>query len=170
MVRAANEKGAPGIARVHVESWRTTYRGIVPEDFLLSLSYEDREARWARSLSQPQSAQVIYVLEEDGIVGFASGGPEREGDALYTSELYTVYLLEAYQGQGRGRALVQAVARALQEAGHERLLVWVLADNPARRFYEALGGKLLKEKAIELGGARSLEVAYGMNPDALTAG
>jgi hypothetical protein len=40
-------------------------------------------------------------------------------------------------------------------------VVWVLAENPARRFYEALGGKIVFEKRIEIGGASLVEVAYG---------
>lgn len=164
MVRAAKGADVPGIARVHVESWQTTYRGLVPESFLASLTVSSREAMWARVLADEASRQPVYVTEgEDGtVVGFAGGGPERGDDPYHTAELYTVYLLEAYQGQGRGRALVDAVMRALREAGHEGLLAWVLADNPSRRFYEALGGRLLRSKEIEIGGANLLEVAYGL--------
>jgi hypothetical protein len=37
----------------------------------------------------------------------------------------------------------------------------VFADNPARRFYEALGGQLIKSSQFELGGTTIDEVAYG---------
>ena len=39
-IRRAKLDDAPGIAKVHVESWRTTYKGIIPNDFLNNLSYE----------------------------------------------------------------------------------------------------------------------------------
>jgi hypothetical protein len=41
------------------------------------------------------------------------------------------------------------------------LLVWVLADNPARKFYEALGGQYVYDKQVSIGNARLIEVAYG---------
>ncbi len=41
------------------------------------------------------------------------------------------------------------------------MLIWVLADNPSRRFYERLGGQLVREAEVELGGQRLRELAYG---------
>jgi len=41
------------------------------------------------------------------------------------------------------------------------MLVWVLADNPACRFYEALGGQKVYEKQIERGSTMLNEFAYG---------
>jgi UDP-N-acetylmuramate dehydrogenase len=60
-----------------------------------------------------------------------------------------------------GRRLVGAVAHALAEAGMPSMLLWVFADNPARRFYEALGGQLVARQTFELGGTTLAEVAYG---------
>ena len=63
-----------------------------------------------------------------------------------------------FQGRGAGRALVAAVAEALEAQCCQSLMLWVLADNPARRFYERLGGHLLDETQTTLG---AVEVAYG---------
>ena len=41
------------------------------------------------------------------------------------------------------------------------MLLWVLADNPARHFYEVLGGQLMKASQTEIGGVMLDEVAYG---------
>jgi len=41
------------------------------------------------------------------------------------------------------------------------MVVWVLAANPFRRFYEAMGGKLVVEKQLESGGQSFTERAYG---------
>jgi hypothetical protein len=40
-------------------------------------------------------------------------------------------------------------------------MLWVLADNPTRGFYEALGGRLLGEQPIQIGNDSLAEVAYG---------
>jgi GNAT superfamily N-acetyltransferase len=95
------------------------------------------------------------------VVGFASGGPERTGDPLFRGDLLAIYLLQAYQGKGLGRLLIRAVVERLLGQDIGSLLVWVLAQNPSRRFYERLGGERVKERSIVLGGADLVEVAYG---------
>ena len=95
------------------------------------------------------------------IVGFVHGGPERTGNPLYTGELYAIYLLAGYQRHGVGRQLTRAVANGLLQHGLSSLLVWVLANNPSRAFYEALGGQYVAEQEITIGTVRLREVAYG---------
>jgi GNAT superfamily N-acetyltransferase len=105
----------------------------------------------------------VYVAEDEPgkIVGFISGGPEPSGDILYTGEIDAIYLLASHQGQGIGRRLVVSLASRLIEENMTALLVWVLAANPARKFYERLGGQLIYEKQTSIGGASLIEVAYG---------
>jgi len=167
-IREATLADARGIAEVHVASWRTTYRGIMPDAYLASLSVDDRERSWARQISAPNYEAVTYVVEDEGrdeagrIVGFASGGPRYVGDSAYSGELYAIYLLEEEQGHGLGRRLVRAVAERLAREGMTSMLVWVLETNPARRFYESLGGVLLPERQyFERAGSRLVEVCYG---------
>jgi GNAT superfamily N-acetyltransferase len=168
-IREAIAADARGIAEVHVASWRTTYRGIVPDDNLASLSVETRERRWASQLAGADAATGIYVAEaQDGagaprIVGFAAGGARRDGNSAYAGELYAVYLLQAAQGYGLGRRLAGAVADHLVRNGMRSMLVWVFeANRPARRFYETLGGVLLPERQYwDRAGVSLAEVSYG---------
>jgi len=162
-IRTANLTDAAGIARVHVDSWRTTYKGIIPDDFLAKLSYEQREHLWDDILADPSRSRFVYVAEDEPgqIVGFISGGRERNGDILYTGEIDAIYLLPAYQGRAIGRRMVVTLASRLIQESMTALLVWVLAANPARKFYERLGGQLVYEKETSIGGASLTEVAYG---------
>lgn len=163
LIREATAADAPAIARVHVESWQTTYRGIVPDEILANLSVDHRARQWARRFGDPDAADFVYVAVNDtgAVVGFASGGPEREGDSVYTGELYAIYLLTGQQGKGIGRQLVRIVAERLAAIGHDTMLVWVLAGNPARRFYAALGGVTVRERPITMGDVSLTEIAYG---------
>ena len=162
-VRAANSADAGSIARVHIDSWRTTYAGVVPAEYLANLSYERRESRWYETLTADQHATSIFVAEQGGnVVGFATGGPERDGDITYRGELYAIYLLEEHQNRGLGRQLVSAVARSLLADGFSSMLVWVLEDNHgARLFYESLGGELVGRKTVAIGGRDLVELSYG---------
>jgi L-amino acid N-acyltransferase YncA len=164
MIKEATAADVPQIARVHVDSWRTTYAGIVPADFLASMTYEDFEARWRGWMGNPGGHRIFYVAElpPRRIVGFASGGPRREEQyPEYEDELYAAYLLREHQRKGMGRRLLGAVAEGLAAKGRRSMLTWVLAENPSRLFYEAVGGKLLGSQEIEIGGVTLEEVAYG---------
>jgi len=164
-VRPAIHTDAPGIARVHVDTWRAAYRGIVPDDYLDSLYYDRRAAFWEREISAPFTPTFVYVAEDEDtgrIVGFVGGGPPQSDQPGYDGELYAIYVLQEAQGKGIGRKLVQACAQTLKERGITSMLLWVLKDNsPSRAFYESLGGQLLKEQQFELGGATLTEVGYG---------
>lgn len=161
VIREANIHDVPSIARVNVDCWRTTYYGIIPDEFLKSLSYESREEFCVRMLGEKDKFCYVAEEEEGNIIGFASGGLERTGNPLYKGELYAIYILEDYQGKGIGRMLVQAVARRLRQWNIQSMLVWVLIENPFRYFYKSLGGKEIDRKNIQIGGAMLEEICYG---------
>ncbi|GKV55857.1 acetyltransferase [Sporosarcina sp. NCCP-2222] len=160
MIRKAQQGDAEGIATVHVDSWRTTYKGIVPDSYLESLSYEERAEMWNRAIG----GNPLYVAEDENgkIVGFATGGKERSGKyADYTGELYAIYLLEEAQGKNIGSELVRAISKELDQMGITSMLVWVLDKNPSKQFYERLGGEVIDSTTITISGEELLEIAYG---------
>ena len=162
-IRAARVEDALAIARVQVDTWRTTYPGIVPDAVLASLSVEQRAAVWAQILASPATEQVTYVAEASlgQVVGFANAGPNRDPDPAYAGELRAIYLLADHQHHGLGRRLIRTAAQRLKQMDLRSLLVWVLARNPARGFYEALGGRVIQERQLEEHGVILDEVAYG---------
>lgn len=167
VVRAADPADLEAIGRVHVESWRTTYAGLLPDAYLASLDAVERARRWRAVLHWLTRPEVLLVAEEHGeVVGFAYGGPERESDPEYPGELYAIYLVARAQGHGWGRALAEAVAAHLVERDMPSMLVWVLRDNAAARgFYEHLGGVYVRERLLTFEGVSAPEVSYGW-PDA----
>ena len=161
-IRPAQIEDASGIARVHVASWRTTYAGIIEDRYLNELSVQQRTREREIRLAFPPPGVVTYVAEiDETIVGFATGGRERRESMEFTGELFAIYLRQAYQGLGIGRQLVQAVVRDLLAQGLESLLILVLRDNPARGFYERLGGRVVWETTFTIGAQVLPEVGYG---------
>jgi L-amino acid N-acyltransferase YncA len=163
LIRKAAAADAAGIARVHVDSWRSTYAGIMPDTLLAGMTYADREEMWINRLSNQENPNPLLVAEDaqGRIVGFAAAGPERTSRPDYGAEVYAVYLLEAEQGAGIGKVLFTEAASRLRELGYDSLLVWVARDNPACGFYAALGGVLIDEKEEEYGGRGIKLLAYG---------
>src|SRR5690554_1514638 len=121
LIRAASPEDAMAIGHVHVDSWRTTYRGLMPDSVLAALSVEQRAAMWQRAAEAAQereSRSFLLVAEDpsEGIIGFASAGPDRDERSGFDSELYAIYLLERHQGRGVGRQLARhAVSLLLAE-------------------------------------------------------
>ena len=160
LIRKAEIGDVTGIAIVHVDSWRSTYKGIVPDQFLEGLSYETREQIWMAGIKENH----VYIVEDENgkVVGFAAGGKERTGKyEAYVGELYAIYLLEEQQGKGLGRLLFQSVVDDLKEKKLNSMLIWALEENPACRFYEDLGGRKIDTTEIEIAGKKLSEVAYG---------
>jgi L-amino acid N-acyltransferase YncA len=151
VIRKAEEGDESGIARVHVESWKTTYKGIIKDEILNNLSVERREEHWKGTIGR---GEVLYVsINEDGrITGFATGGKSRSIEYSYDGELYAIYILEEFQHKGIGRQLISKVANNLSELGYQSMIVWVLSQNPSKTVYERLGAVSFDSKEIEIGG------------------
>ena len=158
-IRPAVVEDAAAIAQVHVECWWTTYKGILPETLLEQLSVPDRARFWTETLAR--FVMLVACNEEGRIVGFVYGAPERTGQLGSDSELQALYLIDAVQRRGLGTALVRRFAQELRSLGFHAMAVWALGRNPARRFYEALGGRFIAEQQIERGGESYVEIAYG---------
>ncbi|WP_308639374.1 GNAT family N-acetyltransferase [Paenibacillus silvisoli] len=162
-IRLASIDDSESIARVHLESWQSTYTGIVADDYLAGLTLEGRTRNWLWNFNHPQPDQMTFVAEsEDGrIVGFISGGKCREADWGCDAEVYAVYLLKEAQGQGYGRRLFVEITAALKAKGYSSLMLWVLRDNPSLHFYERMGGAVLGSKEIQIGEQLLIETALG---------
>ena len=168
-IRRARHLDAAPIAKVYVDTWRSIYAGLLPDRVLLDMSYRSSAAYWTRAMIVGAGLHGVHVAEETGrVVGFASCGLSRERRLPYAGEVYTLYVLDDHQGAGLGRELLLACFKDLLERGMSSALVWVLADNPARFFYEAMGGKRIAEREEKMWGTSLSEAAYGW-PDTRNA-
>ncbi|HEX4322925.1 MAG TPA: GNAT family N-acetyltransferase [Acidobacteriaceae bacterium] len=159
-IRRALLADAPHIAHVQVESWRTTYPGIVPSSFLDALDKQGRIEAWLPQLADETTP--IFVAEDDaGVFGFISGGAIRDAVGDYDAELYAIYLLQDRQRQGAGRALTAVLAATLQNAGFQSMAVWALEENPSVAFYKRLGAVPVATKTVQIGGKELPDLALG---------
>jgi len=159
-IRAARPADARAIARLDVETWRTTYAGMLSTAYLVGLSERRRELGW-RGVILREPRDVRVAVDPDGaICGFGSCGPNR-GDRFFTGEVFTLYVAADWQNQGIGRRLLIALLRRLVAAGRRSAIVWVLRDNPSRFFYERLSAQQVSRKTLPVGGAAVEAVGYG---------
>jgi L-amino acid N-acyltransferase YncA len=156
-IRKATIEDTPGIAEVLTKSWQTTYREIIHAEYLNHLD-SSKKAEWLAKVIAQNG--IIHIAETDKIIGLASGGKNRSSHIPIDGELYSIYLLKEYQGMGIGKKLLDAVVQQLLSQSIKSMLLWVLKDNPSKPFYISMGGRLIEEKEIEIGGQKLLEEAY----------
>ncbi len=161
-VRPATIADADAIARVHRETWRTTYAGILPLEVIAQEAGRKSPAIWKRRLALNSPEAATWVAERAArVVGFASCGEARHRLEGLESEIYALYVLQDEQRRGAGRELVRACARHFVRHGQFGFYLWVLKANRARLFYETLGGEEIGQKTERLGLHSYAEIAYG---------
>jgi GNAT superfamily N-acetyltransferase len=165
----ADERDIEAISALHVESWRATYRGMLPEAFLAGPVIADRLGLWRSRLTPPlpEHQLVRKAVRGSLVVGFAC--------VLLTSELDHGCLLDNLHvkpeltGSGIGRqlfeeALAWARASSRRFGGTDTpgMHLWVLESNArARRFYERAGGVSAEQRVCEVAtGIMAAEVRY----------
>ncbi|MBR4579967.1 MAG: GNAT family N-acetyltransferase [Lachnospiraceae bacterium] len=145
------------ISRIYEESWKTAYKGIVPQDYLDSIP----EGRWVNNLEKP-GWNTLVCLENGSYIGTSSFCKSRFKEYPEEGEIISIYFLPEYWGKGYGRKLFEAVLNELKKQGFKTVYLWVLEDNKrARRFYESLGLKCTTDYRIDNIAGRNLkEVRY----------
>lgn len=164
LIRSGVIEDAAEASRMHSETWRASYRGLVPDALLDGLAPSRWEAGWRRGFASIDPTRAVRVAEISGrIVGFAAAGRARSGGPPgYNGEVYALYVHPERQGQRIGRTLLRAVAGALAERGLVPIVIWTLFDNPrSRAFYEGRGGAVIGEKREPFDGYVLREVGYG---------
>lgn len=117
-------------------SWRDTYTGLMPQDYI-----EHGLSEWwsseaiARAI---QSVEHIALVAETGseVVGVAQTSPNRDGQS---ATLWKLYVRKPHRGKGIGSALIAETARRLPPAVDTLFTEYLTANEPAARFYTCMG-------------------------------
>ena len=145
------------ISRIYEESWKYTYRGMVPQDYLDGI----QAGAWVKQIDTA-GRHTIVAIENDRFIGTAAYSASRFPQMSGYGEIISIYLLPEYIGKGYGKPLLQAVITGLDELGFKDIFLWVLEDNlPARHFYERCGfvcGGAVNNDTI--GGKNLREIQY----------
>jgi GNAT superfamily N-acetyltransferase len=159
-IRPARLDDADGIARAHTESWRTSYRGILPDAVLARIDVDQRAASWRRTLQDGSMLTLVaYDVTHRDIVGLCDAGPSRRDPGA--GEVYRMYLEHHARRHGLGREMFEQVTQWLRSQSVRSLVIWVLDNNHhARRFYEAMGGRPGRRVPSSVSGFPVVELAY----------
>jgi hypothetical protein len=94
-IRPARLEDAAAIARLQVDSYRDTYAGIFPRDYLDLFSYDDQASDWLALLSSATSDVILVAeaLEANPARGFHQrlGAIQLEGRKLTVNAYEVAY-------------------------------------------------------------------------------
>ena len=142
MVQPATPGNAEAVEEVRIATWKACYRGIVPDDYLDSLTVKSSKvARLRTAIERADVGGSLVAVADTRIIGMGAAGPPEDDKAQQgVGEIYAVYVLPEWQGRGVGRALLERLTSGLGSLGYRAVILWTLRDRPpTRRFYEANG-------------------------------
>ena len=143
LIREKEQKDCKGIAHVVTISWNETYKGIVPNWFLEELKNNENE-RSQMSYEIDNNYQLVLEVDNE-IVGFVNYGISEDKEFNNCGEIYALYIVSKYKGNGYGRKLVEEAIKKLKQLGCDKMIIACLKGNPSNEFYKHIGGKYLKD-------------------------
>lgn len=134
MIRKCTAADADGRGLVHYQSWKETYAGLMPAQYLNKLRLDN-----LIESARERTDNTLVAVVGGKVVGFSSYLQNSRAfvSVKPSSEIVALYVLKEYQGCGIGKALINAVKEELTE---KNILLFVLKGNEqAIKFYEHMG-------------------------------
>lgn len=160
MIRYYEEKDIDKIAKIIVDDWKISYKGIIDSNYLEALNYIGRAKNIKEKYEKQKS--IVYIDNED-VKGYCRFGENRDNKKEY-GEIYALYIKYDERNNGIGKSLSKKAMQILKDKGYKEAVIWCLKENKnARKFYEKIGGKLCNERKIAIGDKQYDEVCYKYN-------
>lgn len=133
IIRDAKRSEFQSLAVLQIKSWRSVYRGIMPDAYLDDEIEDDLHTRWSKL--DPTGDDLVLLADQGGIAGFITiwCKPDPFIDNLHVDP--------DLRSKGIGESLMRASAERLLQSGYDRVSLYVAAQNQrAAAFYRRLGG------------------------------
>ena len=153
------------ISNIYALSWKSEYKGIVPQKYLDELECNFWTASFQNWINNNiLTTQLIY--ENELPVGCIAYGKSRDGSFADWGEIVSIYLLPGYFRKGYGKKLLQTALVDMKTNGYESCYLWVLKENfKARSFYESNGFICNNDEFIcEIMKTQLVDVRYVLTP------
>ena len=169
-IRKATIDDVKDISRIHALSWKSAYKGIIPQTYLDDL----KEDFWVSAFETWLNDNVLtaqVMMEKGSIIGCVAYGKARDKSLFSWGEIVSIYLLPEYFGKGYGNKLLERALLDLKQSGFQNIYLWVLKQNQrARYFYEKNNWRCNEddECICEIAGKQLTEIRYIYSFDSST--
>lgn len=169
-IRHAVMDDVRAMARVLVDTRRTSIGTQLPQGYLAGLSYEKAENEYTKAVTRPEPNQITLVaqLESGMVVGFVNGKPTPDAPGSNSVEMKELYISQSFQRRGVGEMLVAQFMKEALRNNVQQVYVWVLSSNQnARRFYDKLCADHVREAERVIGGETRALSVYVWNEETM---
>lgn len=152
IIRNARNEDAEAIADIKIAGWRTAYKGIIEDDFLLKM---DRNIEIEKKYKNIENNEIIVAEYNYEIVGFCIYRDyiKNEKDKnIADCEISSLYVKPELKRKGIGKKLMNYVIDDLKSKGKKKIILGCLKENyQSRAFYEKMGCKFLNSDKSQFG-------------------
>lgn len=153
IIRKANDSDIESIANLYIGNWKTTYKGLLPDELLSSLKLRDGIQKWQEYLKKERH-MIFVAYEDEKFFGFSACKDDDEIEScLYLDSLH---VSEASRGKGIGTKLINTVGFYAYGQGYKSMSICIVKGNSnAKILYEKLGAKHYKDFIDYFGSTKS---------------
>lgn len=164
IIRNIEEKDIPAVVDIQIDGWKSAYKGIIDENILNSMNRNESIKK--RRNDYGENGFIVAELNNQ-IVGFCryiDSNKFTQDIVDIDCELLALYVKPNLKYNGIGTKLFQFVINEFKNNNKTKMILWCLKDNePSKKFYTKMGGKIIKERIIEIGQKEYLEVGFEYN-------
>ena len=164
-IREAKVGDASEIAKVNIDSWRSTYLGLIANAILDEMNLDNYVSKWNNILTTLEANENFCFVAENElkeVVGYSLCGKNSHTKFYFEAELYAIYLLKKYQGRGIGKKLFMKSIKEFKNQNINSFLLFVLSSNlGARNFYESFKPDFTVNETITIDNGQYCDICYG---------
>lgn len=161
IVRNIQKKDIPSVVDIQIEGWKTAYKGIINDSYLKSMNKDERIEKRKKDYKEYRFIVAEYNNEIIGFCRYIDNNKNTSDIDNIDCELIALYVKPSLKYNGIGTKLFEYVKEEFRNKNKRKMIIWCLKDNEAsKRFYTRLGGKIIKERKIEIGEEEYLEVGF----------
>ena len=137
----ATENDAYGIAYVSAHSWKETYSGLLPNEYLDNRIVDiSNKIEKTKKFLKSFDGKYIVAKDNDKVVGILAFGPAKEEKYKEYGHLEAIYVLKDYQGIGIGKELFKNAVDGLKKMGYSKMYLECMVGNKTLDFYKKYAG------------------------------
>ncbi len=164
IIRNVKEKDIPSIADIQVNGRKTAYKGIIDDVVLNTMNKDDKIERFKSNYKKNGFIVAEFKNEVVGFCRYMESNEFTPDMQNIDCEITALYVKPELKCNGIGTKLFQFVTNEFKSKSKTKMILWCLKDNePSKKFYTKMGGKIVKERVIEIGENNYYEVGFEYN-------
>ena len=137
---------AYGICYVSAHSWKETYTGLLPDDYLNNrINNISNKVEGTKKFLKEFKGTYIVAKDDSKVVGILAFGPAQEEQYKDYGHIEAIYVLKDYQGLGIGKELFKRAVTGLKEMGYSKLQLECMTGNDTINFYKKYTSEIVSQ-------------------------